>query len=655
MNTGAESAAEWPSSRGHAADGWRDESWFAALGLPESTQPPDVDVDTALAATAPGALRKASSFPEAPGALQRVYRMFSIARALLGAAMLVVQALLIASATAHGSMLVLATCASYAVATFYTAHRSGRADSVISPRGVLQRRWFVANVGVDLGVFSLLLLLIGPTLNVAALFALPVLMAAALTGRRTALAVAAGAALVLLAGASVEAVDGDLTVVFMQAGLAGAGLFAIAALTSELAVRLAREERAARSTLALARQQALLNRLVIEEMQDGVLVVDRTAHVRAANPAALALIGLAGKPRGGLFSLHQRHDWQPLARAVERGYAAGAWPDGGRDIVLRLDAKQAGDDTTDSAMGPATGPATGSFEERSLRLRMRFARRREREIGEALCVLFLEDVRTVRARARQEKLAAMGRVSAGIAHEIRNPLAAIAQANALMAEDLADAGLRRLAAIVADNVGRLRRIVDDVMAAAPGGSAESAVAIDLGSQVAAMCADWLRTSEQPVGKPGVVQGERVTPEVPPPLVLHVPDTVLPVRFDPEHLRRVLVNLLDNAWRHSSQRTGAVVVQVEASSAGPALFSVASDGEPIAPEVERHLFEPFFSTRSRGSGLGLYICRELCARYGASIDYRAQDEPARHHNVFVVSMPLLTVHEAVPTPVLMTTR
>jgi two-component system sensor histidine kinase PilS (NtrC family) len=78
--------------------------------------------------------------------------------------------------------------------------------------------------------------------------------------------------------------------------------------------------------------------------------------------------------------------------------------------------------------------------------------------------------------------------------------------------------------------------------------------------------------------------------------------------------------------------------------------VLSDGPVIAADVERHLFEPFFSTRSRGSGLGLYICRELCERYGASIDYRAHPGADRLRNEFVVTMrraPLTTADPALP--------
>ena len=111
-----------------------------------------------------------------------------------------------------------------------------------------------------------------------------------------------------------------------------------------------------------------------------------------------------------------------------------------------------------------------------------------------------------------------------------------------------------------------------------------------------------------------------------------------VLFDPEHLRRVLTNLLDNACRHGTETPGAVVVCLRlppVQAPGGALLTVASDGPPIAPDVERHLFEPFFSTRSRGTGLGLYICRELCERYRARIDYRPGPAGGRHRNVFRV--------------------
>jgi two-component system sensor histidine kinase PilS (NtrC family) len=100
---------------------------------------------------------------------------------------------------------------------------------------------------------------------------------------------------------------------------------------------------------------------------------------------------------------------------------------------------------------------------------------------------------------------------------------------------------------------------------------------------------------------------------------------------------VLVNLLDNAQRHASDQPGAICLRLAARDEASAVLSVLSDGPPIAPEIERHLFEPFFSTRSRGSGLGLYICRELCERFGASIEYRLRPAAEGLRNEFAVSL------------------
>jgi two-component system sensor histidine kinase PilS (NtrC family) len=260
---------------------------------------------------------------------------------------------------------------------------------------------------------------------------------------------------------------------------------------------------------------------------------------------------------------------------------------------------------------------------RTLRVRVRFTGKSEPQAGEEFCVLFLEDVRNMQARSRQEKLAAMGRVSAGIAHEIRNPLAAIAQANALLAEDAADASQRQLTKMVSDNVDRLKHIVDDVLAAAPS-LAEDLPPLEAAAQVQSICAEWANAAGVEIGGAGT-------------LTLTLPAEAFGVVFDAEHLRRVLVNLLDNAKRHASGAVGAIEVRVDSRDETRAFLSISSDGPRIPPDVERHLFEPFFSTRSRGTGLGLYICRELCERYGASIDYRLRQSPTGERNEFFVAM------------------
>ena len=209
-----------------------------------------------------------------------------------------------------------------------------------------------------------------------------------------------------------------------QAGLAGSGFFVIAVLAGELAGRLAREELSARGSLEMARQQAQLNRLVIEEMADGVLVVDR-ARQGARRQSGGAAPARAGRHRAAPapFQLRGVPAWGALVRRGRARLRRGG--------VARGRARRARSQFAPDA-------------HRTLRVRVRFTRKREPPASEEFCVLFLEDVRNVQARSRQEKLAAMGRVSAGIAHEIRNPLAAIAQANALLAEDATDPAQRQL-------------------------------------------------------------------------------------------------------------------------------------------------------------------------------------------------------------------
>jgi len=429
-----------------------------------------------------------------------------------------------------------------------------------------------------------------------------VLMAGVLTPRIQALATAAAVGLALLGTAWLAArAGGDVTSLMTQAGLAGSGLFVITVLAGELAGRLAREELTAKGSLELARQQAQLNRLVIEEMQDGVLVVDRRGRVRAANPAARRLLAPTGMCRPAPFQLRGVEAWESLVRTVERAFVDAVWPEAGRDVVLEFE----------------------PGETRTLRVRIRFTRRMESQASEEFCVLLLEDVRNMQARTRQEKLAAMGRVSAGIAHEIRNPLAAIAQANALLSEDATTPSQRQLTRMVTDNVERLKRIVDDVMEVAPGVVQDAGV-IDAGAQIATACSEWARANGVPLGDSSVLRVE-------------LPAEPMGAVFDAEHLRRVLVNLLDNAHRHASKQPGSVHLRLYPLDDAKARLSVASDGPPIPPDVERYLFEPFFSTRSRGTGLGLYICRELCERYGASIDYRQRPPGEANRNEFQIAM------------------
>ena len=106
-------------------------------------------------------------------------------------------------------------------------------------------------------------------------------------------------------------------------------------------------------------------------------------------------------------------------------------------------------------------------------------------------------------------------------------------------------------------------------------------------------------------------------------------------FDTEHLRRLMINLLDNALRYASASAQAIKVSTRLVAPGQARLAVWSDGPPLEKTVQTHLFEPFFSSESRSSGLGLYICRELCERYGAMIGYQRATRHAVEGNEFFV--------------------
>jgi two-component system sensor histidine kinase PilS (NtrC family) len=590
-----------------------EESWFGGAAAADTRWRDDGFAESRLgegAAAADGAspdsrflLRHAQRMTgSGPTAFERIYRTFLATRAALGVTLLLtlgVSALF----GVRPTLAVLVLCLAYpalAIGVWLLPHL--RRPAVDAPAHLRTRQW-LATIGVDIVCFTALHVLAPVAgLNYVALLVFPVLMAGALTPRLIALGTAAAVSLMLLGAAWFNVLaGGDATVLLSQAGLAGSGMFVVTVMASELAARLAREERSARGSMEFARQQAELNRLVIEELQDGVLVVDRRGRVRAANPVALALLAPDGIVLAAPFVLRGEPAWVALVEGVERAFFEATWPEAGRDVVLEFE------------------PGLS----RTLRVRIRFARRREMPGSEEFCVLFLEDVRSVQARTRQEKLAAMGRVSAGIAHEIRNPLSAIAQANALLSEDAASAEHRQLTRMVADNVDRLKRIVDDVMEVAPAGSQDSAI-VDASAQVAAVCGEWAHATGISVGGAGVLQ-------------IDLPAEPLNVVFDPEHLRRVLVNLLDNARRFATGSGGAIQLSLRGRDANEALLTLASDGAPIAPEVERYLFEPFFSTRSRGAGLGLYICRELCERHGARIQFRLRPASERHRNEFSIAL------------------
>jgi two-component system sensor histidine kinase PilS (NtrC family) len=530
-------------------------------------------------------------------AFARRWRGFMTARVAVGTMLLsLLGALFVLAPALNISRWLVGLCAAYLAASLVV-----RLFARPLPAGHSFDPQWVSTIGVDLVAFSTLQLLHAGGINYSPLFALPVLMASVLGSPLLALGTAAGVTLLLLGDAWIVSLRlaTDTAASFLQAGLTGTGYFALAVVVNQLAARLIGEERAARLSQQVARVQAQVNEVVIESIADGELVVDGECRVHAANPAARMLLGFGQAGASGMFELKAQAAWTPLVALARQTFA------------------ERGAQLGELSIGE---PGAGT---RRMHVRTRLTPSHETQ-AESLCVIFLQDLREMEARLRTEKLAAMGRMSAAVAHEIRNPLAAIAQANALMEEDLREPALQQLASLVRKNAQRLAQIVDEILDISRVGrqGAGGALVLDLDAAVRAACGDWAAQTRS---------ASRLQ------LVLDAAGARVP--FETDHLRRVLVNLLDNALRYASEQPGSIRVETRGSAAQASL-QVWSNGAPLESTVQRHLFEPFFSSESRSSGLGLYICRELCERHAATIAYRrstiAANGAATEGNEFVIS-------------------
>ena len=339
---------------------------------------------------------------------------------------------------------------------------------------------------------------------------------------------------------------------FVQPGLLAMGCFATVGVTGWLAQRVAANEALARQRGRSLATQTRVNQLVIEDMHDGVVVLDRDGRVVQHNPQAQRLLGadrLLGAKMGEVL--------------------------------------------------PGFGTTT-DFEVRGRNIGVRLL---DTGTEEVFSVLFVEDTTRSREQAQQLKLAAMGRLTANIAHEIRNPLAAISHAAELLGEEKRAQDRLRLTRIIHDNTLRLERLVSDVLQ------------LNRRDRVSAerlRLLPWLT---------GFIEEFVINEEVPAERFAIEAARDAVIEFDREHLHQVMWNLLRNAVRYAKREARSVRLLV-GGFADRVELSIIDNGPGVPPSSQGQLFEPFFTTDSKGTGLGLYLARELCAANRASLEYVA---------------------------------
>ncbi len=346
---------------------------------------------------------------------------------------------------------------------------------------------------------------------------------------------------------------------FVNTGLTSIGFFATAWVAQLLSRRVVANERLATQRGEELIRQISINRQVVQDMEDGVLVVDSHGNVRLHNPKAATLLRLE-HPFGeslrdycpALADYIAQHQ-PPLAAEVVL-----AMPEPGRSLHVRFLSSQEGDDT----------------------------------------LIYLQDVGRAEAQAQQLKLAALGRLTANIAHEIRNPLASIGYAAELLTDEQRAETRNRLVNIISDNSQRLNRLVGEVLELGRRDQAHRET-VDLSLFLPQFVEEYSLRDAKIIDRVRVIVAD-----------------ALPVCFDRSHLYRVLENLVTNALRYASSQSGAVTISAMAVSTTQVDIKVCDDGPGVAELDRAKVFEPFFTTRGSGTGLGLYIAKTLCDANGA---------------------------------------
>ncbi|MFK7731806.1 MAG: PAS domain-containing sensor histidine kinase [Pseudomonadales bacterium] len=351
----------------------------------------------------------------------------------------------------------------------------------------------------------------------------------------------------------------------VNAGVQGAIFFATVLLVQLLVERIESSQRLATERARELAHSEYLNQLIVRRMQTGVLVVDRSHDLHSANDSALSMLNLSN---------NDKQLPEPLLKSMTQWQQRP-------DVRTR----------------PFRIRKAGAL------LQSEFMPLAEQDEGQVL--IFLEDTSRTRQQAQQIKLASLGRLTASIAHEIRNPLGAISHAAQLLneSENISDED-RRLCDIVTSHSSRMNRIVENVLQLSRR-RASKPERFELNA--------WL--------KGFVAQMQQSYPDSE--IALSDNANTIKVAFDPSHLDQVLSNVCSNGLRYSEKRIGVQRIRIFANANVTdklPIIDIEDDGDGVPTEHIDQLFEPFHTSEASGTGLGLFIARELCEANQSRLDY-----------------------------------
>jgi len=417
--------------------------------------------------------------------------------------------------------------------------------------------------------------------GLAILLVLPVLTLTVLAGRRDALLIAAVAALaVLVQQVFVGVTEGAPTADYVTAGAFGGVLFLVAFAMWPVANRLRESEALVRRQEVDLANMAHLSQYIVQHLRESILVVDAQDRIRLINESAAEILG------------------------DENAYPDALIGEACPRLLFLLESWRKG---SGGNRGVSSADRTFVAADRARVMRAYFAPLGTANPGPVL--IFLEDTSLIEEKVQQSKLAALGRLSASIAHEIRNPVGAMSHAGQLLAESPSLAGEdRRLTEIIRGNAERVSEIIDNVQRLARREPARLEH-LPLAPWMQEFHSEFCETMQWPAGR----------------LTVSVASPDVEVRVDPDQLRQIVWNLCENAVKHAVRDDPDQDVEIRygrmSGSARPYL-EVADRGAGVAPENVERIFEPFYSG-GRGTGLGLFLARELAQSNGAALLYEAR--------------------------------